>query len=189
VIAVIAIWALVWNVGEMVDGGKTLRRISRIEQAQLLATDLSADRVRAGFRPGAFLKDLTAGPYFEVEHEYGTPAFTIAELRAAPLDARRAADDVIIRAMGIAPAGAGAEIPLPACTTGAVQRVTSAVVLVEGGAVRIGVFDRAGVVFHRTGPPITRIDLPPLGDPDLRWVIRAQGDARVCTLPGSAGGL
>ncbi|MSO79944.1 MAG: hypothetical protein EXQ79_10120 [Acidimicrobiia bacterium] len=189
VIAVVAIWALVWNIGEMVDGGDTLRGISRIEQAQLLATDLSVDRVPLGFHPGVFLKDVTAGPYFRVEREYGTPAFTIAELRDAPLDARRAADDVIVRAMGVKTAGAGFEVPTPACTSGAVQRVTSAVVLVEGGVVKIGVFDRAGREIEGPGGLVTRIDLPPLGDPDLRWIIRAQGDARVCTLPGSAGGL
>ncbi len=190
VIVVVALWAIVWNLGEMRDGGDQLRRISRLEQAQLLALDLSVDRVPPSFAPpDSFLKDLTAGPYFNVEREYGTPAFTVAELRNAPRDARRAADETIIRAMGIESASAGFEVPTPSCTFGAVQRVTSAVVLVEGGVVKIGVFDRAGMAIEGPGGLVTRIDLPPIGDPDVRWIIRAQGNARVCTLPGSAGGL
>ncbi len=189
VIIVVAIWAVIWNIGEMRDGGDGLRRISRIERAQLLATDLSSDRVPGSFRPGAFLKDVTAGSYFKVEREYGTPAFTVAELRDAPLDARQAADEVIVRAMRIKAVPAAPEDRTAACVDADGQPVRSAVVLVEGTGARVGVFDRGGVAIKGAGGPFSRIDLPPLADPDARWIVRAQGGARLCTLPGSAGGL
>jgi hypothetical protein len=189
IVVVVAAWAVVWNLGQMRDGGDELRKISRVERAELLAVDLSADRVPPSFKPeNYFLRSVTAGAYFTVEHEYGTPAFTIHELRDAPGDARRAADKVLVRAMRIKAVPGGFDVPTPSCTEGAVQRVDSAVVLVQGAGIRVGVFGH-GVRIERTGGPVSRIDLPPLADPRAKWVIRARDGARVCTLPGSAGGL
>jgi hypothetical protein len=103
----VAIWAVVWNLGQMRDGGDQARAVSRQEKAELAALDLvrgqpGMPRVNPSFRPeNFFLRDVTAGAYFQVEDEYGTPAYSPQELRHAPADARRAADRVLLRALRI----------------------------------------------------------------------------------------
>ena len=186
----------------MGDAGRYLRAISRKEQAELTATDLVRSRVALSFKPeGFFLRDVTAGAYFDVEGKFGSPAFSIDELRSSPRDARQAADGVIVRALNIHAQTAVALPQAARCDdvqAGAVVRVRSVIVFVQGAtSVTVGVFDN-----HDGGPrwrseptnPVgsdqaTRFDLPTLsGAPPWGLHIRGTGGARLCTLPSSAGG-
>jgi hypothetical protein len=188
-LCVVALWAVAWNLGQMRDGGDEARRISQDEKAELAALDVVRGTVDPAFRPeNFFLRDVTARAYFHVEDAYGTPAYSDAELRAAPLHARRAADRVLIRALGITPKLASPDVPVAAACDSGATTVRDGIVLIERASrVELGAFDGESVVFDHTGG-VTRLDLPNVhGGPP--WSIHATGALRICTLPSEAGGV
>lgn len=99
----VAIWALVWNVGQLERITDGFREIASAERSQLAALELIEDDVAFDFHPGPLLQTLTAGRYREVAAEYGTPAYTVAQVLHAPHRARRAADEVLVRGLHVRP--------------------------------------------------------------------------------------
>ncbi len=138
VVLAVAAWSIVWNLGQLSDGGARFRKVSRAEQAALAATELARGRVADDFAPDPLLMSVTAGNYFDVADEYGSPAFTVAETRATSPDARRLADDVLVRALGIE--GAPAAAPEGACAR-----------VVQLGSGRVPLRPRADTVFVQAG--------------------------------------
>jgi hypothetical protein len=79
-------------------------------RSELAALDLAEDRVDPSFHPEdpsapvqipSTHMGITAGEYFAVKADYGTPAFSVSELRTAPLADRQVADIVLARALGL----------------------------------------------------------------------------------------
>lgn len=197
-VIMVAVWAIAWNLGEMRDAGDFLRGISQREQAELAVTDLVRDRVDPSFKPeNYFLRDVTARAYFDVEDRYGSPAFSIAELRRSPRAARRAADGVLVRALKITPRIAGTPPVAAGCEnllgSHSKARTKGGILFVQGAtSVSIGMFDDALQPLRSIGSGLaTRVDLPVLpGAPQWSLRFETTGSVRLCTLPGSArGGL
>lgn len=194
-VIVVAAWAVAWNVGRMRDGGIELRAISRSERAELTATDLVRGRVAPTFKPeNYFLRSVTAGAYFDVEDQFGTPAYSVAELQAAPRVARRAADDVLRRALKISPLVEGSTPVAAACETMAGPHVLAhtkgGIIFVQGAtSVSIGMFDDGVQRLRSIGRGLTmHVTLPVLpGAPQWSLRVKAQGNVRVCTLPETGG--
>jgi hypothetical protein len=118
-----AIWvilglSLIANVAELRTAGSFFRQLSDYDRAQLGALELVRDRVPPAFpiqQPtGSLLPhyDLgaSAGAFFAVSSQFGSPAFTPDELASAPEGPREAADQLIARALRIT------DVPAPRLT-------------------------------------------------------------------------
>jgi ATP-binding cassette subfamily B protein len=83
--------------------------ISDSQRAALTALELERDRVPPDFQVRSadtgipFAEIVRAGPYFDASHAYGSPAYSLSELAAAPENAREAADRTVASALGVAP--------------------------------------------------------------------------------------
>jgi hypothetical protein len=90
---------------------RALSDLSRVDRARVTALELVRDRVPPDFRPtvnsplvrNSYLHNVDARSYFSALEDYGSPAYSLAELRGAPLDPRRAADLVLAAALGAVP--------------------------------------------------------------------------------------
>lgn len=85
---------------------KSYKATSDIERADLGAIEIARDTVEPGFRLDEEIAQtayvgVQAEPYLAAVDEFGSPAFTPAEIAAAPEPARFAADVVLSRALGI----------------------------------------------------------------------------------------
>jgi hypothetical protein len=100
---VVVIWAVVWNLGELERITDGFRRISSIERSQLAVLALIRADVPADFEPGPLLQTITAGRFTDVAREYGTPASTVAEIRSSSRIVRAAADETLVRGLGVQP--------------------------------------------------------------------------------------
>jgi hypothetical protein len=106
-VAAIALWALVAiaaNLGPLKQGNDFFRSQTVLTRADLGALDLARRQVAADFTipstttfPGGrvYLRGLTASDYFRERDEHGSPAYSPAEIAAAPLAARQSADAVL----------------------------------------------------------------------------------------------
>lgn len=185
----IASWSIVWNLGQLSDGGARFRTVSRAEQAALAAVELAHEQVEPDFAPDPLLQDVTAGGYLDVVAEYGSPAFSVEETQATSRDARELADDVLIRALRIdatetsaptgpscARSGSGGDGPTE-------LEVEASEVVVGAGAtpatVRLGMFARPKRIVTTVPPGASRaIRLPRLDDAP-RWRISVDGEAPI----------
>jgi hypothetical protein len=97
---------IVANVGDMRSGARFLRDQGLLTRTGLAALEIARPVVRpdhpAAGIAGYPLVVVRAGQYFELEHDLGTPAASVAELATAPESARRAADDELTRIHGVA---------------------------------------------------------------------------------------
>jgi hypothetical protein len=95
------------NLVVLKDYSDVLRQESRLTRADVGAIEIARRTVDPEFQlnpevagtPG--LVDIFAGPYLEAADEYGSPAYTAAELASAPEDARRQADIVLGQALPV----------------------------------------------------------------------------------------
>jgi hypothetical protein len=145
VTAALALVALAPNLAALKTGSEFFRKESVITRADLAALEISRDSVDPAFTLGspevagtASLGLVGAGGYFQAVDKWGSPAYSVAELEAAPAEGRHFADLVLAaalplghatapgfhrrpagRACATIPAGAAAtkEIPLTAGTT------------------------------------------------------------------------
>lgn len=79
---------------------------SQIERADLAALEIARGRVDPAFfldepLAGTPYLHLGAGSYFAARDDYGSPAYSEAELAGSPAPARTAADRVLVAALGI----------------------------------------------------------------------------------------
>jgi hypothetical protein len=130
------------------DGSRWLENQAVLTKADLAAIEIAQRTVDPNFvltpeiAGTPSLIDVQAGKYLEAEREYGSPAYTPAELLTAPAVGRRQADIVLSQALPISTRAVG-EKPQPGETCMTVS---------GGGASEV-----------RLSPGVTRID----GDPSL----------------------
>jgi len=123
VIGVVALVALITNLGDMRAGGDFLRNEAQLTRAQVGALDIARHIVQPGYRTGPVYV-LRADQYFAAEQAIGTPAATPAEISALGEGGREAADKELaaihnLRLMPRAPsARLGTAIPVDAATRG-----------------------------------------------------------------------
>jgi hypothetical protein len=89
-------------------------------RAQLAMLELARERVDPAFDPvlavrGAAPVSAPAGPYLDAVDRYGSPAFTDAELEAAPEGAREVADQVLAGALELKLLPTAAPVPEAGC--------------------------------------------------------------------------
>ena len=98
--------SLMANAAELRPGGRLFEAEAETNRATLAALELSRDEVDPGF----FVEDETAThshpdmffpawAYFDAAGDFGSPAFTLDELRASGEQAREAADQELVRAL------------------------------------------------------------------------------------------
>jgi hypothetical protein len=160
-IVVVAGAAVLSNAGTVRDGGRYLRDRAGVARANLAALELSRDDVgpryiARGF-PGYPFIYLLAGRYFEAADDWGTPAFSPAELASAPEDARMNADGELVRIHRIGLRASSSRPPLG--TPPEVTSVASGRVSEQG---RCLAFRPAGVRAQRTAPGL-EVTIPRAG--------------------------
>jgi hypothetical protein len=120
-VAVLALIAIVSNVGSLRAGGAYLRLVGASTNADVAALDLGRGSIPSGYiatqLPDYPFVAITAGSYFAAKDALGTPADSIPELVHAPAWARKTADNeligerAIVLSPGSAPAASGGTAP------------------------------------------------------------------------------
>jgi len=123
-IAVVAVFSVASNLDQLHDAYEgTYHPISQLEKAGLGALDIAEGTVEPGFVLSEDIVDtgfvnVDAGSYFAAREAHGSPAYSEAEIAAAPQFVRYAADKVLFGALGIEletlPASA---VPAKGCET------------------------------------------------------------------------
>jgi hypothetical protein len=124
VTSAVAAAAVMGNVTLLSDWHKIWRGQGELERADLAAVEIIRDTVPRGFvlSPDVastnFLVVVNAGDYLKAAADFGSPAYTQAELAASPEPARAAADKVLAAGLGlklarteVAPAPTGGSPP------------------------------------------------------------------------------
>ena len=96
----VLVLGLVYNVDRLRDGGATARLDSQVALAQYTAYETAGPSLREDFQPSGFAP--TAGEYVDAAARYGSVTEPAAELAAAPLVVRQAADDALAGSFGLA---------------------------------------------------------------------------------------
>jgi hypothetical protein len=202
-LAVLALMAIVSNIGVLRSGGAYLRQVGASTNADVAALDLGRGSIPSDYiathLPDYPFVAISAGQYFAAERALGTPADSIPQLVHAPALARTDADQEligehgIVLSPGVSRLASGGTAPAvdatlggSAARTGACVRftpvttvgpgATSSVVLVLApGAVRV----TAGgtpvtVAARRFGPTATTLGT--IG-PDRSAIVLVRGDA------------
>jgi hypothetical protein len=146
--AAVTLAAVAANLVPLKDGSDWLKNQTVLTRADLAAIEISQRSVDPNFALSPevagtpSLIDVQAGKYLEAEREFGSPAYTPAELIGAPAVGRRQADIVLSQALPLSTETYVGAKPNPAgsCTT------------VNGGA------EAAGI---RLSPGVTRIEVEP----------------------------
>lgn len=109
---------------------ESYERISRLERADLTAVEIARDTVKPGLILSEGIADtgyvpVEAGAYLSARDAFGSPAYTEAELEAAPEEARIPADKVLAAALGVelapgAPSSHGCQVLQPTTAAPAV---------------------------------------------------------------------
>jgi hypothetical protein len=132
----LALGALVANIGLLRAGERGLRASDTSVRASLAAVQIAAPVVSPSFEPDPTnAPQLTAAPYLTAGRDLGSPAFTVAELERAPESVREHADAVLERAERLAatPSSGGPASPVPLT----VESVYGASVRVRGGCAQL----------------------------------------------------
>jgi hypothetical protein len=123
-IAVVTVFSVASNLDQLHDAySGTYHPISQLEKAGLGALDLTEATVEPGFVLSEDVVDtgfvnVDAGSYFAARDRYGSPAYSEAEIAAAPQFVRYAADKVLFGALGIElETLAASEVPTAGCET------------------------------------------------------------------------
>jgi hypothetical protein len=172
-LAVLALAAIIANVGVLRTAGAYLRQIGAETNADVAALDLGQGSVPPGYvaeqLPDHQFVPITAGGYFAAKRALGTPADSIAALAHGQSAARTTADQELIgeRAIVLSPgpsrAAAGGTAPAigatsggTASSTGACSSFAPATALAPGAASSVSLSLGPGVVRVTAGNgPIT----------------------------------
>jgi hypothetical protein len=114
-VLVVVAWSIVWNLGELQEGSDLQRMRAEEMRAQLAAVELAGGSIDPDMRVGRFLLETRAGPWLDVAEQYGSPAYSLDELRDAPRHARRAANALLVSggAVELEPVSGAVECELP----------------------------------------------------------------------------
>jgi hypothetical protein len=183
VLAVVA-WSIVWNLGELHEGSDVQRHRAEEMRAQLAAVELAGRSMDPNVRVGRFLLETRAGPWLGVAAQYGSPAYSLDELRDAPLHARTAADRLLVRGSGLelGPATFSGECAADASLLG--QPGPLSLELdggVSGTTVRVGALAEPRAIGRVAPGTRANLVLPGLAD-SQRWNVETDGSGRVCTI-------
>ncbi len=105
--AVVAVAVAVFNLVPLREGRDFLRAQTVLTRADLAAIEISARTVEPSFAltpeigGTSFLNEIQAGEYLTAVREYGSPAYTPAELAKAPEVGRVQADVVLVNALPV----------------------------------------------------------------------------------------
>ena len=115
--------SLATNLAVLRDGAGAFRNdYSPKAGAQFAMLELARDQVDPGFDPEAALPDVSpvganAAFYFSVVDEFGSPAFTLAQLEAQPEGIREFSDQVLASALALRLEGPSSSPPAEECVT------------------------------------------------------------------------
>lgn len=106
VIAIVAAGAIASNIYYLHQAYDGYRKTSQLEKADLGAVEIARGTVEPGFVLEESLADtgyvhVEAGAYLSARDEFGSPAYTPAELAESPAPARFAADKVLFGALRV----------------------------------------------------------------------------------------
>jgi hypothetical protein len=117
----------VWTVVVLAAGATNLRwagveltKLAQFDRAELAALELVRANVPPGYSPeasvhpqvrGHYLFAIVAGSYFSAIDDYGSPAYSVSELRRAPPEPRQAADLVLAETTGLSAVPAAGRAP------------------------------------------------------------------------------
>jgi hypothetical protein len=102
----ITVLAVASNLSYLDQSYRVYKQTSEIERADLAALEIARGAVAPSFvlseelAHTAYVR-IEAGPYFSAVDAFGSPAYSEAELAAAPEPARQAADSVLASALGL----------------------------------------------------------------------------------------
>jgi hypothetical protein len=156
VIALVAAFSVASNLQDLNTAVKsTYHPISRLEKAGLGSLDIAEATVEPGFVLSEDVVDtgfvnVDADHYFAARDEYGSPAYSEAEIAASPEFVRYAADKVLFGALriGLEPLP-GSDVPAAGCTT----------VPSDGTASQLLELPPGGIVIEAGSEPIERFEL------------------------------
>lgn len=155
-IALVTALSLVSNLQDLSSATKNVYHpISRLEKAGLGSLDIAEATVEPGFVLSEDVVDtgfvnVDADHYFSARDEYGSPAYSEAEVAASPEFVRYAADKVLFGALriGLEPLP-GSDVPAAGCTT----------VPSDGTASQLLELPPGGIVIKAGSEPIERFEL------------------------------
>jgi hypothetical protein len=186
VLAVVA-WSIVWNLGELAEGSDLQRHRAEEIRAQLAAVELAGGSIDENLRVGRFLLETRAGPWLEVAEQYGSPAYSLEELRDAPEHARRAADRLLVRGSGLAlaPTTFAGEC---GADPDQVDQAGPLVVDLDGGVagseIKVGALSAPRSIGRIEPGQRASLVLP--GLTGQRWTVETAGSGRVCTISAAS---
>ena len=112
------------QIPDLGQGATALGNLGRFDRAELTALDLARGVAPPSFHPEPlatpqlghhYLENVDAGSYYKAVDAFGSPAYTVAELLRAPAGPRAATDQVLARAIGVAPHPVAATTPGADC--------------------------------------------------------------------------
>ncbi len=176
----VALAAVASNMVPMLEGGEILDEQTALARADLGAIEIARRTVPPDFwlhpelAGTPSLINVTAGPYLEVRDQFGSPAYTPAELAGAPELGRRQADIVLAEALPVS-------LETSAPHVGAL----------EGGCVRVRGNAGANSTGLRLSSGETSVRVPPGGSARIRLRRFAVGEYPVGLgrVPGGSAAL
>jgi hypothetical protein len=201
--AVITALAVAPNLVDLRDGANVFKRQGFLARADTAAVEIARPTVAPDFQLAPeiagtpSLINVYAGEYFEAIDEYGSPAYSVSELRSAPEEGRAQADVVLAAALPVEARIARGGVPTGAgCLVVNDDEEATDVRLAPGSAwVSLG-RGPAGEIrmrrFAEDGYPValgplpagsvTRIAIPVDAAPGVRWRLLVESDqpGRVC---------
>jgi hypothetical protein len=104
-VGVAFVFSMCANIAELGDVAQSIRAQSSLARAKLAAVELAGPAADGSVTveepPGAI--NFSVKQYHELDADFGLPAYSQAELEASAPGARQAADEELVRVMGIAP--------------------------------------------------------------------------------------
>ncbi|HET8814572.1 MAG TPA: hypothetical protein VFM51_06415 [Solirubrobacterales bacterium] len=181
-IAVVTLLSLASNIEQLHSAWEdNYRPISQLEKAGLGALDIAEGTVEPGFVLTEELVDtgfihVDAGSYFSARDEYGSPAYSEAEIAASPAFVRYAADKVLYGAL---------RIELEPISRSAMPAAGCETVPTDGTSSPLLSLPRDGIAIEAGDEPIERFDLYRFatGSPPILFEGIAAGDARRLSIP------
>lgn len=193
------------NLAQLKSGSEYFRKEAVITRSDLAALEISRDTVNPGFSLGSpevagtpSLALIFAAGYFEAVDHWGSPAYSVAELEAAPPEGRKYADLVLAAALPVGYRTAPGFHPRPvgrSCATiPAGQAAMKQIPIVDGATVELAPGAPAAIALRRfaaaefpvalttaEGATTTTIEIPRDRAPNPWYVhVEAEQLVRVC---------
>jgi len=206
VAAAVTALAVASNLVDLRDGGNIFKRQSMLARADTAALEIARRTVRPDFQLNPdvagtpSLVNIYAGEYFEAIDEFGSPAYSLQDLIAAPEEGRAQADVVLAEALPVRaetgrPGGQG--VPAGRCIRVRAESVEAREVPLEPGLAwvqlqpgppgelslrRFASESHPVALDDPRGGTLTRLRIPDDGANGVPWqlLVEARQPARVC---------